>query len=411
MMTVDEAAVRAFAVSRRAQEMPASPIRKLAPLAELAKSRGTKVYHLNIGQPDIETPACMLDRLKQIDDKVLEYSPSTGTPAFLDSLRQYYTKRVGVSIETRQILATTGGSEAILFAFIACANEGDDVLVLEPFYANYRAFTTMAGLNIVPVTSRGRDGFHLPPRDVFEDALTPRTRIVIVCNPNNPTGTVYTRGEMEMLADFCRDHGLFLISDEVYREFVYDGRKAISALELKNADDFVIVVDSLSKRYSACGIRLGALVTRNGEVYDACLRMAQGRLSPPGLAQFIAVGATTLGEDYTRAIVAEYQHRRDVLYEGLRSIPGVELAKPEGAFYCVPKLPVRDAEDFAVWLLTEFEHDGATVMIAPASGFYASDRGKSEIRIAYVLKEEDVRTSIALLRVALERYGRRDVPA
>jgi aspartate aminotransferase len=411
MTTIDEETVRAFAVSRRAQAMPASPIRKLAPLAELAKSRGTKVYHLNIGQPDIETPPCMLDRLKQIEDKVLEYSPSTGTPAFLDSLRQYYMKRVGVPIDTRQILATTGGSEAILFAFIACANEGDDVLVLEPFYANYRAFTTMAGLNIVPVTSRGRDGFHLPPRDVFEDALTPRTRIVIVCNPNNPTGTVYTRDELEMLAGFCRDHGLFLLSDEVYREFVYDGRKAVSALELKNADDFVVVVDSLSKRYSACGIRLGALVTRNGDVYDACLRMAQGRLSPPGLAQFIAVGATRLGDEYTRGIVDEYQRRRDVLYEGLHSIPGVELAKPEGAFYCVPKLPVRDAEDFAVWLLTEFEHDGATVMIAPASGFYASDLGKSEIRIAYVLKEEDLRTSIELLRIALERYQRREVPA
>jgi len=411
MTALDEETVRAFAVSRRAQAMPASPIRKLAPLAELAKSRGTKVYHLNIGQPDIETPACMLDRLKLIEDKVLEYSPSTGTPAFLDSLRQYYVNRVGVPIETRQILATTGGSEAILFSFIACANEGDDVLVLEPFYANYRAFATMAGLNIVPVTSRGRDGFHLPPRQVFEAALTPRTRIVIVCNPNNPTGTVYTRDELEMLAGFCRDHGLFLISDEVYREFVYDGRKAISALELKDAGDFVVVVDSLSKRYSACGIRLGALVTRNGDVYDACLRMAQGRLSPPGLAQFIAVGAAGLGEEYTRAIVDEYQRRRDVLYEGLRTIPGVELAKPEGAFYCVPKLPVRDSEDFAVWLLTEFEHDGATVMIAPASGFYASDLGKSEIRIAYVLKEEDLRTSIELLRVALERYQRRDVAA
>jgi len=409
MTTVDEETLRAFAVSRRAQAMPASPIRKLAPLADLAESRGTKVYHLNIGQPDIETPACMLDRLKLIENKVLVYSPSTGTPEYLDSLRQYYIQRVGVPIETRQILATTGGSEAILFSFIACANEGDEVLVLEPFYANYRAFATMAGLNIAPVTSRGRDGFHLPPRSIFEDALTPRTRIVIVCNPNNPTGTVYTRDELEMLAGFCRDHGLFLVSDEVYREFVYDGRKAVSALELKDADDFVIVVDSLSKRYSACGIRLGALVTRNGDVYDACLRMAQGRLSPPGLAQFIAVGAAALGEEYTRGIVDEYQRRRDVLYEGLRTIPGVELAKPEGAFYCVPKLPVRDTEDFAVWLLTEFEHDSATIMIAPASGFYASNLGKSEIRIAYVLKEEDLRTSIELLRVALERYQRRDV--
>src|SRR3954453_4487036 len=387
MTTFDEEkeTVRAFAVSRRAQAMPASPIRKLAPLAELAKSRGTKVYHLNIGQPDIETPACMLDRLKQIEDKVLEYSPSTGTPAFLESLRQYYVNRVGVPIETRQILATTGGSEAILFSFLACANEGDDVLVLEPFYANYRAFATMAGLNIVPVTSRGRDGFHLPTRHVFEKALTPRTRIVIVCNPNNPTGTVYTRAELEMLAGFCRDHGLFLVSDEVYREFVYDGRKAISARELKGADDFVIVVDSLSKRYSACGIRLGALVTRNGDVYDVCLRMAQGRLSPPGLAQFIAVGAASLGEEYTQHVVEEYQRRRDVLYEGLTAIPGVFLQKPEGAFYCIARLPVENAEDFAVYLLTEFEHEGATVMVAPGNGFYASPNGgQSEVRIAYV---------------------------
>jgi aspartate aminotransferase len=404
MAVVSEESVRTFAVSRRGHAMPASPIRKLAPLAELAKSRGTKVYHLNIGQPDIETPACMLDRLKQIEDKVLEYSPSTGTPAFLNSLRHYYQRRLGIPIDTRQILATTGGSEALLFAFLACANEGDDVLLVEPFYANYRAFTTMAGLNIVPVTSRGRDGFHLPPREMFERALTPRTRIVILCNPNNPTGTVYGKDELEMLAGFCRDHGLFLISDEVYREFVYDGRKAISALELRDASEFVVVVDSLSKRYSACGIRLGALVTRNAEVYDACLRMAQGRLSPPGLAQFIAVGAQDLGDDYTRGIVDEYQRRRDVLYEGLHSIPGVELEKPEGAFYCVPRLPVDDAEDFAVWLLTDFEHEGRTVMVSPARGFYASDLGKREIRIAYVLNQNDLRTSVELLRKALSQY-------
>jgi aspartate aminotransferase len=410
MTSVDES-VRAHTVSRRGHAMPASPIRKLAPLADLAKARGTKVYHLNIGQPDIETPACILDRLKQIEDKVLEYSPSPGTPAFLESLRQYYVNRLGLHVETRQILATTGGSEAILFSFLACANDGDDILVVEPFYANYRAFATMAGLNLVPVTSRGRDGFHLPPRDVFEKALTPRTRLVIVCNPSNPTGTVYTRQELDMLAGFCRERGLFLISDEVYREFVYDGRMAISALELDGAEDFVIVVDSLSKRYSACGIRLGALVTRNAEVYDACLRMAQGRLSPPGLAQFIAIGAAGLGEDYTRGIVDEYQRRRDVLYEGLQAIPGVQLSKPEGAFYCVPRLPVADAEDFAVWLLTDFEHEGATVMIAPARGFYASSLGTSEIRIAYVLNETDLKKSVELLRIALERYSQRSESA
>jgi aspartate aminotransferase len=397
---------RAPGVSRRALDMPASPIRKLAPLAEAAKARGTHVLHLNIGQPDIETPACMRDRLKQLDARVLEYSPSSGTPEFIRSLAHYYERRVGVQLETNQILATTGGSEAILFAFLACANEGDDVMVVEPFYANYKAFATMAGLNIVPVTSRGRDGFHVPPKAVFERALTPRTRILILCNPSNPTGTVYTRAELEMIAGLCREHGLFLISDEVYREFVYGEKRAISALDLEDADELVVVVDSLSKRYSACGIRLGSLVTRNPQVYDACLRMAQGRLSPPGLAQFIAVGVESLGEEYTRDMVAEYRRRRDVLYQGLTSIPGVELSEPEGAFYCMPRLPVRDAEDFARWLLAEFQHEGATVMVAPASGFYATPGlGKSEVRIAYVLNEDDLRRSVEVLRAALAQYG------
>jgi aspartate aminotransferase len=396
---------RRYELSRRAVEMPASPIRKLAPLAEAAKSRGTKIYHLNIGQPDIETPACMLDRLKKLDAKVLEYSPSTGTPEFLLSLKRYYERRLGLDLGVNQILATTGGSEAILFALMACANEGDDLIVVEPFYANYRAFATMAGLNIVPVTSRGRDGFHIPPRPVWERALTPRSRVVMICNPNNPTGTVYSAEELEMVASFCRDHGLFLISDEVYREFVYDGRKAISALELGDAEDFAIVVDSLSKRYSACGIRLGALVTRNAEVYDACLRMAQGRLSPPGLAQFIAIGVDSLGDEYARHVLDEYQRRRDVLYESLTSIPGVQLHKPEGAFYCMAQLPVSNADDFAIWLLSEFEHEGETVMLAPASGFYASEHlGANEVRIAYVLNEGDLRRSVELLRLALRHY-------
>lgn len=391
-------------VSRRAHDMPASPIRRLAPLADAAKARGTHVLHLNIGQPDIETPACMRDRLHQIETKVLEYSPSTGTPEFLRSLHRYYERRLGLTLEPGQILATTGGSEAILFSFLACANEGDDVMVIEPYYANYKAFATMAGLNIVPVTSRGREGFHVPPRAVFERALTPRTRMLIICNPSNPTGTVFSREELEEIAGFCRDHNLFLISDEVYREFVYDERRAVSALELEGAHDFVVVVDSLSKRYSACGIRLGSLVTRNAEVYDACLRMAQGRLSPPGLAQFIAVGAESLGEEYTTEIVNEYRRRRDVLYEGLLSIPGVELSKPEGAFYCMPRLPVKDSDDFARWLLAEYEYEGATVMLAPASGFYASPLGKSEVRIAYVLNQNDLRRAIEVLRHALARY-------
>ena len=396
------------ALSRRAHEMPASPIRKLAPLAEAAKARGTRVLHLNIGQPDIETPASMLDRLGQLDSRVLEYSPSAGTPEFLQSLAHYYERRVGVRLTPKEILATTGGSEAILFAFLACANPGDDVMVVEPFYANYKAFATMAGLNIVPVTSRGQEGFHVPPKAVFERALTPRTRILIVCNPGNPTGTVYTRAEMEMIAELCREHGLFLISDEVYREFVYGAKPPMSALELQDADDFAIVVDSLSKRYSACGIRLGALVTRNPNVYDACLRMAQGRLSPPGLAQFIAVGADSLGEDYTRDVVDEYRRRRDVLYQGLISIPGVELCEPEGAFYCMPRLPVDDAERFATWLLSDFSHDGATVMIAHANGFYATPHlGTNEVRIAYVLNRDDLRRAVEILRIALEKYNSR----
>ena len=400
-----ETSSRAFRLSQRADRMPASPIRKLAPLAEAARARGTKVFHLNIGQPDIETPACMLDRLKQLDTKILEYSPSTGTPEFLRSLQHYYQRRLGLDLDVNQILATTGGSEAILFAFMACANEGDDVMVVEPFYANYRAFATMAGLNIVPVTSRGREGFHVPPRAVWEKTLTPRTRLVITCNPSNPTGTVYSREELDMMASFCRDHGLFLVSDEVYREFVYDGRKAISALELEDVDNFAIVVDSLSKRYSACGIRLGSLVTRNPEVYDACLRMAQGRLSPPGLAQFVAVGVESIGDEYMNGVLTEYQRRRDVLYEGLTSIPGAFLQKPEGAFYCMAKLPIENSEHFASWLLSDFEDRGETVMVAPASGFYASDHlGKSEVRIAYVLKEADLRRSVDLLRIALSRY-------
>ena len=412
MTLIDERAAgnarRTLHLSRRAHQMPASPIRKLAPLADATKSRGTHVYHLNIGQPDIETPACMRKRLHELESTVLEYSPSGGTPEYLRSLQLYYERRVGIPLRTNQILATTGGSEAILFAFMTTCNEGDEVMTVEPFYTNYRAFATMAGVNIVPVASSAKTGFHLPPREDFERALTPKTRTVIICNPSNPTGTVYSAEELEMVASFCRDHGLYLVSDEVYREFVYDGKKAISALELKDAEDFVIVVDSLSKRYSACGIRLGSLVTRNAQLFEACMRMAQGRLSPPGLAQFIAVGAESLGEDYTAGVVKEYQRRRDVLFEGLTSIPGVYLQKPEGAFYCVVGLPVEDAEDFAVYLLTDFSHEGSTVMVAPANGFYATPGlGSSEVRIAYVLKEEALRTSVDLLRRALDQYRAR----
>ena len=386
--------------------MPASPIRKLMPLAEEAKRRGTHVYHLNIGQPDIETPAAMRERLGRIRERVLAYTPSNGTRDFLAVLQGYYAG-LGHTLALDQILVTTGGSEAVEFALFATLNQGDEALVVEPFYTNYNAFATMAGVRLVPLTAHGEDGFHLPPREAWERALTPRTRAVILCNPNNPTGTVYSREELEAVAGFCRDHGLFLVVDEVYREFVYDGREAVSALGLVGFEDNVIVVDSLSKRYSACGIRLGCLVTRNPDVYQAAYRMAQGRLSAPGLAQQIALGIPEIGRDYTRAVVSEYQARRDALYAGLREIPGVFLRRPEGAFYFVARLPIRDSEDFARFLLADFERDGATVMVAPAPGFYATPGlGQDEVRIAYVLKEADLRVAVGLLGAALETYRR-----
>src|SRR5688572_16149806 len=277
------------ALSERARVMPASPIRKLMPLADEAKKRGTHVYHLNIGQPDIETPEVMRRRLRELSDKVYAYTPSGGAPEYLSTLQHYY-RGVGIDLSLGEIIATTGGSEAILFAMMACANDGDEALVVEPFYTNYSAFATMAGVRLVPLTSRGEDGFHLPPREEWEKLVTPRTRMVILCNPNNPTGTVYTPDELAMVASFCKDRGLYLVADEVYREFVYDGRTSKSALTVPGAEENVIVVDSLSKRYSACGVRLGCLVTRNGDVHDAVMKMAQGRLSAPGLAQIAAAG-------------------------------------------------------------------------------------------------------------------------
>ena len=376
------------------------------PLADEAKRRGVHVYHLNIGQPDLETPAPMRERLRLLEkEKVYAYTPSAGTPEYLASLRKYYAG-FGIPLALDEVLATTGGSEAILFAMMACAAEGEEALVVEPFYTNYLAFAAMAGVKLVPLTSRVEDGFHLPPREVFERALTGKSRLILLCNPNNPTGTVYRREELAMVAGFCRDHGLFLVADEVYREFVYDGRHSLSALQLPGFEDLVIVVDSLSKRYSACGIRLGSLATRNRDVYQACLRMAQGRLSPPGLAQFVAVGASDLGPDYTRGVVEAYGRRRDVLYRGLKEIPGVFLTKPEGAFYFVARLPIRDCDDFASWMLSDFSLDRATVMVAPARGFYATPGpGADEVRIAYVLKEADLEASVRILAAGLERYA------
>ncbi|HQR44718.1 MAG TPA: pyridoxal phosphate-dependent aminotransferase [Thermoanaerobaculia bacterium] len=391
-------------VSRRGEVMPPSPIRKLMPLANEAKARGVKVLHLNIGQPDLETPEPMRRRLTQLKETVYAYSPSNGTPEYLDFLLAYYG-RLGLALERDQILATTGGSEALLFAFMACADPGGEILTVEPFYTNYRSFAAMAGLTLHPIVTRGEDGFHLPGRAAWEKGLTPGTRVVLLCNPNNPTGTVYAREELLVAAEFCRDHGLFFICDEVYREFLYDGRASVSALSLDGYESQVVVVDSLSKRFSACGIRLGALVTRNRDVAGACNRMAQGRLSPPGLAQFIAPGALELGPDYYRSVVTEYQKRRDTLYEGLSRLPGVFLRKPEGAFYFVARLPIDDCDDFAAWLLTDFQLAGRTVMVAPASGFYVTPGlGKNEVRIAYVLRDEELHLAVEVLAAALPAY-------
>lgn len=394
-------------VSRRGLAIPASPIRKLMPLADAARRRGVHVYHLNIGQPDLETPPEMRDRLKSLTDRVLAYSPSAGTPEFLAALRDYYGK-LGISLSVDELIATTGGSEAILFAFLSCTDPGDEALVVEPYYTNYNAFATMAGVRLRPLPTRVEDGFHLPPREAWERAITPSTRLVLLCNPNNPTGTVYREDELRMAAEFCRDRGLFLVLDEVYREFVYDGARAQSALTLAGFESNVLVVDSLSKRYSACGIRLGSFATRNRDVYQAALRMAQGRLSPPGLAQFVAVGMKDLPAGYAASVVGEYQKRRNLLHEGLRGIPGVFLTRPEGAFYFVVRLPVEDSEDFARFMLADFEHEKGTVMVAPASGFYATPGlGASEVRIAYVLKEEDLRACVRILRAGLEAYAAR----
>jgi aspartate aminotransferase len=376
------------------------------PLAEEAKRQGVRVLHLNIGQPDLETPAPMRERLARFPDKVVAYTPSGGTPEYLAYLAEYY-RRAGLSLSEEELIATTGGSEAILFAFLACTDAGDEALTVEPFYTNYSAFAAMAGVRLVTLPTRVEDGFHLPPRAAWERACTPRTRMVLLCNPNNPTGTVYSPEELEAVAAFCRDRGLFLVCDEVYREFVYDGRRTVSALSLGGMEETVVLVDSLSKRYSACGIRLGCLATRNRDVYRACLRMAQGRLSPPGLAQFMAVGALDLPADYMTGVVAEYERRRDVLYEGLRSIPGCFLTQPEGAFYFVARLPISDSDDFASWMLTDFQRESVTVMVAPARGFYATpDLGAEQVRIAYVLNETDLRDAVEILAAGLETYAR-----
>jgi aspartate aminotransferase len=392
-----------LSISKRAVDMPASPIRKLVPYAEAAKKKGIKVYHLNIGQPDIETPPAILDAVRRTDIKVLEYSHSAGNESYRRKLVTYY-KKAGIDVSYDQILITTGGSEAILFGFFTCLNPGDDVIIPEPFYANYNGFACAAGVNVVPITSHIENGFALPPIEEFEKVITSRTKAIIICSPNNPTGYLYSRSEMEALKNICRKHQLFLFSDEAYREFCYEG-ESVSALHLEGMDEHVIVMDTISKRYSACGARLGAFVTRNKTVFDAALKFAQARLSPPGLAQILGEAAVDLPDDYFEKPKAEYLKRRNLMVQRLNDMPGVFCPNPGGAFYAIARLPVDDSDRFCQWLLESFSYKNQTVMLAPASGFYSTPGlGKHEVRLAYVLNLDDLNAAMDCLEVALQQY-------
>ncbi len=384
--------------------MPASAIRRLVPLSDAAKARGIKVYHLNIGQPDLPTPEAGLEALKHIDRKVLEYSPSDGFASLRGKMTGYYAK-FGIDVSKEQIIVTTGGSEACLYAFMACLNPGDEIIMPEPAYANYMAFAVCAGAVIRPVVSTIEEGFALPGIEKFEELINERTRAILICNPNNPTGYLYTREEMEKLRDIVKKYDLFLFSDEVYREFAYNDTPYYSAMCLEGIEDNVIMVDSVSKRYSECGIRIGALVTRNKQVRDTVMKFCQARLSPPLLGQIVAEASLDAPESYTKEVYDEYIARRDFLIAGLNRIPGVYSPLPMGAFYTVARLPIDDSDRFCAWCLEEFSYDGETVMMAPASGFYSEPGcGRNEVRIAYVLKREDLGRALMLLEKALERY-------
>ncbi len=395
-------------VSNRLFAVPASPIRKLVPFAIEAKKKGVKVYHLNIGDPDIKTPEVMVNVLKKWSTNPIAYGQSQGQPKFLESLVNYYHKLGSTFVKTNNIQVTTGGSEAISMAFFAVCQPGEEVIAFEPYYANYNSYSAINGVNIVPVLTRGETGFHLPSRSEIEKKITKKTKAIIICNPSNPTGTVYTKEEMEMLVSVCVKNNLFFISDEVYREFVYDGKKYFSILRyMKKYPDKMILLDSLSKRYSLCGARLGMIVSLNRDLMDGVLRIAQGRLSSGFVDQAMAEKLTEVKDSYFKAVHLEYQTRRDLLYNGLKSIPGVYLEKPEGAFYTIVKLPVKNSEDFCQWLLTDFRYKNETVMVAPAAGFYGTKgMGKNEVRIAYVLNCQDLEKAIEILRRALVEYNR-----
>ena len=391
-------------LSEKAILMPASPIRKLVPYAEKAKTQGTTVYHLNIGQPDIETPEVALNAVKNLDRKVIEYSHSAGFESYRNALSAYYVKN-GIRVSPEDIIITTGGSEALIFGFMTTCNPGDEVIIPEPFYANYNGFAVTAGINVVPVTATIESGFALPPITEIEKKITSKTKGIVICNPGNPTGYLYSKEELEQLRDLVKKHDLFLFADEVYREFCYDGAVPFSVMNLEGIENNVIMIDSVSKRYSMCGARIGALISKNKEVMAAALKFGQARLSPPTIDQIAAEAALKTPQSYFDNVVREYVQRRNIMIQGLNSIPGVFCPNPSGAFYCVAKFPVDDAEKFCQWLLEDFSHEGQTVMMAPANGFYATKgAGLQEARIAYVLNQEDLKKAVICLEKALEVY-------
>ena len=391
-------------ISSKGQAMPQSPIRKLVPFAEAAKERGIQIHHLNIGQPDIKTPQVALDAIKKNTIDVLAYSHSAGFVSYRDKLANYYKKN-GIDISNEDIIVTTGGSEALLFAMGSITDPGDEIIIPEPFYANYNGFATASGVSVVPVISDLDSGFALPPIADFEKLITPKTKAIVICNPGNPTGYLYSLEEIQQLAVLVKKHNLFLIADEVYREFAYDGLKHHSVMTQRDIDDHTIMIDSVSKRYSMCGARIGCIVSRNKELISTAMKFAQARLSPPTFAQVASEAALETPESYFTDVIDEYVSRRNTLVSGLESIPGVKVAKPKGAFYCIAELPVKDADAFAQWLLEEFQLDGKTIMVAPAAGFYSSNNvGLSQVRIAYVLEENLLEEAVTILRAALEKY-------
>ena len=394
-------------LSQRSAVMPASPIRKLVPFAVAAKKKGIKVYHLNIGQPDIQTPQQGLDALRNIDRKVLEYSPTPGIQSYRDKLVGYYAK-YNINLTADNIFITCGGSEAVMFAYMACLNPGDEIIIPEPAYANYMGFACETGVVVRTITTRIEDGFALPEAEEFEKLITPRTRAIMICNPNNPTGTLYSDEELLKLRDIVKKHDLFLFADEVYREFAYNGKPYLSCMCLEGIEQNVVMIDSVSKRYSECGIRIGALITRNMDIMAAVNKFGQARLSPPLIGQLVAEASLDAPEQYHKDVYDEYIARRNCLVEGLNKIPGVYSPMPNGAFYTMVKLPVQDSDDFCRWCLEEFNYEGETVMMAPATGFYATPgAGKDQVRMAYVLKIDDLKRALVILEKALEAYNAR----